>query len=342
LQFTDALLSNFDVSLNINNNLRSRLIFLEVNGYQLIALELADIEIEENDDLKKGRVFYFNLNGAYLDGYSVDNFITISRYVKPQHVSEYKILPSFISSLFLQSDDCDEELNPGSQFCEDDLDTLVISVPAPVTGASGPSFHFSNYWTPSFMEMQPGERNGGGGRVGCPPGQIKLPNGSCADIACTGDPLSDMKILGTKNNGIPGGRYGNGRGRFHDGTDFSAPYGTPVFAAHSGSVARTPFQDDWKPGDNSAGNRIYISSLYNGGNLQLGYWHLGEVLVSPGDFVSEGQLIGYTGPSGNVISPYSSGPHLHIRARFNGAKVDPEDYLEAVFNNEGINTNNCN
>ncbi|MBZ9652193.1 M23 family metallopeptidase [Psychroflexus montanilacus] len=189
----------------------------------------------------------------------------------------------------------------------------------------------------------------------CPDGYTRDSSGECVEMPCIniteglGDPLQNMEILGTLNNGIPGGQFGTGRGSFHDGTDLAAPYGTPVFAAHGGVVASAPYQDNWQPGEgsNDAGNRVYINtSNYNGGSgtLQFGYWHLGnnKVLVNPGDVVERGQIIGYTGNTGNVGDPQSAGPHLHIRARFNGQRVDPENYFAAQFDSQGINNNNCN
>ncbi|MFT4806401.1 MAG: hypothetical protein ACI9YE_003635 [Psychroserpens sp.] len=101
-------------------------------------------------------------------------------------------------------------------------------------------------------------------------------------------------------------------------------------------------QANWNEGGNDAGNRVYINSGFNVDDLQLGYWHLGEVLVSPGQQVSQGQLIGYTGNTGNVCSRFSAGPHLHIRARKNGIKTDPEEFFNADFGSQGQNINTCN
>lgn len=103
------------------------------------------------------------------------------------------------------------------------------------------------------------------------------------------------------------------------------------------------FQDNWIYGDNNAGNRLYINTdLGLGNNLQLGYWHLNEAIVDQNEIVTKGQLIGYTGVSGNVLSKFSAGLHLHVRARLNGQKANPEDFFGANFNEDGDNTNNCN
>ena len=50
------------------------------------------------------------------------------------------------------------------------------------------------------------------------------------------NPLLEMEILPTKNNGVKGGRLGHGRGRFHNGVDLSASVGSPIYAMFDGDV----------------------------------------------------------------------------------------------------------
>ncbi|MFS4457316.1 M23 family metallopeptidase [Maribacter sp. 2304DJ31-5] len=147
------------------------------------------------------------------------------------------------------------------------------------------------------------------------------------------NPLNTIQVLGTINSGIPGGLYGNGRGRFHDGVDLEASVGTPIYSIYGGTVdfsitSHTEGEDwdergTWTGDRNGAGNRIYISSTVDSDNYQFGYWHLSEVETNPntgepykaGDTIAQGDLIGYVGTTGNANSDDSAGPHLHLRGR---------------------------
>ena len=101
---------------------------------------------------------------------------------------------------------------------------------------------------------------------------------------------------------------------FHLGIDISGPnaYGQPVYAAKAGTVA--PIGHHW-----SYGNAV---TLYHGGGFATRYAHMSAVYVSPGQSVSQGQMIGRIGNTGN-----SSGPHLHFEVRINGQTVNPLGYL---------------
>ena len=176
------------------------------------------------------------------------------------------------------------------------------------------------------------------------------------------DPLLEMEILGTINNGIKGGDYGNGRGRFHNGIDLGCPVGTPVFAAFGGTVdyIRDDVPSGFKSYDDyrksggkhdksafNAGNVIYISSVVNGEAYQFCYWHLDKIYVHAGQRVSSGQIIGESGISGNASFDDCAGSHLHFGARQfddKGKPVysDPKEFIYAEFNENGKNTNDCN
>ena len=186
----------------------------------------------------------------------------------------------------------------------------------------------------------------------------------CSDSAQgRADPLLEMEILGTINNGIKGGEYGYGRGDFHNGIDLACPVGTPVFAAFDGVVDY--IRDDVPSGFGSyddyrnaggtyprqsynAGNVIYISSVLRGRTYQQCYFHLDKIHVTAGQRVSAGQLIGESGISGNASSPGCAGAHLHFGLRYYGIDegnfiyIDPADFLYAEFDEYGKNTNDCN
>ncbi len=106
--------------------------------------------------------------------------------------------------------------------------------------------------------------------------------------------------------------FGDGRG--HKGIDIAAPYGTPIYAAESGTVTKS--STGWNGG---YGNMVTIS--HNDGNVTV-YAHQSSLAVSYGDYVVEGQLIGYIGSTGD-----SSGNHLHFEVRCNGQYNNPIDYV---------------
>lgn len=93
----------------------------------------------------------------------------------------------------------------------------------------------------------------------------------------------------------------NGHG--HDGIDISAPIGTPVLAALSGTILATGNTDAVK-GCYSFGKWIMIK--HNNG-INTMYAHLSQIGVSAGQSVSTGDVIGYSGETG-----YATGPHLHF------------------------------
>lgn len=107
---------------------------------------------------------------------------------------------------------------------------------------------------------------------------------------------------------------------FHRGVDFQAAFGTNILAANSGTVTKAynPYEgQNTSPG--SYGNYIVID---HGGGLVTLYGHLKSVMVSEGQQVQAGQLIGLAGSTGN-----STGPHLHFEVQVNGNLENPMGYL---------------
>lgn len=101
--------------------------------------------------------------------------------------------------------------------------------------------------------------------------------------------------------------------RFHAGEDIGAPSGTPILAADSGMATVIA--------DNGNGYGNYIMINHGGGRVTL-YAHMSAFAISNGATVSQGQIIGYVGSTGN-----STGPHLHFEVRVNGATTDPKSYF---------------
>lgn len=98
----------------------------------------------------------------------------------------------------------------------------------------------------------------------------------------------------------------------HTGLDFAAPVGTPIYAAHEGTVHSAGPAGAY-------GNLIVIK---HGDGTRTFYAHLSEIDVLPKQKVQRGQTIGALGNTGN-----SSGPHLHFEVRDHGTPVNPEQYL---------------
>lgn len=103
-----------------------------------------------------------------------------------------------------------------------------------------------------------------------------------------------------------------GASRFHQGVDLAGPEGTPIYATRSGTVTTASISS-------SAG--VYVSINHGDGYASI-YMHLTHYVVSAGDKVSGGQLIGYMGSTG-----ISTGPHLHFGISYNGVYVNPANFL---------------
>ena len=112
-----------------------------------------------------------------------------------------------------------------------------------------------------------------------------------------------------------GPRTINGSYEFHPGIDIAVPSGTPIRAAADGTVIFT------EPESSSGGYGNY-TCIDHGGGLSTCYAHQETFLVSAGQSVSQGQVIGYSDCTG-----YCFGPHVHFEVRINGEVTDPMAYL---------------
>ena len=113
-------------------------------------------------------------------------------------------------------------------------------------------------------------------------------------------------------NGTFTSPFGQRWGRLHAGIDIAAPSGTPIRAADSGTVVLAGSQGGY-------GNYTCVA---HSGSLSTCYAHQSAFATSTGANVSQGQVIGYVGNTGN-----STGAHLHFEVRINGSPVDPMGYL---------------
>lgn len=120
-------------------------------------------------------------------------------------------------------------------------------------------------------------------------------------------------VITTPFNGYPG----------HRGADYGAPTGTPILAAHDGTVRFSGWDD-------AGGYMIYLSAL--DGRSETSYQHMNSrPLAGQGQRIKTGQVLGYVGTTG-----YSTGPHLHFEYWVNGlawqggTAVDPAPHIDNI------------
>ena len=97
------------------------------------------------------------------------------------------------------------------------------------------------------------------------------------------------------------------RFKAHLGTDYAAPYGTPILAVGDGTVEKAGY---------TAGNGRYVKIRHNG-TYSTQYLHMRKVLVKQGQRVQQGDVIGEVGSTG-----LATGPHVCFRFWKNGEQVD--------------------
>lgn len=102
--------------------------------------------------------------------------------------------------------------------------------------------------------------------------------------------------------------------KFHSGVDLAGGgiNGKPIYATRSGVVSYSGWYG-------SGGWTVKVDHL--DGYVSI-YMHMTRYIVSEGDYVTAGQVIGYVGSTGG-----STGPHLHFEIRYNGKAVNPMDYI---------------
>ena len=99
----------------------------------------------------------------------------------------------------------------------------------------------------------------------------------------------------------------------HNGIDMACPQGTPIYATRAGTVTTASYQ---------AGGAGYYVSINHGDGFSSIYMHMTNYVVSSGQSVAAGQLIGYVGSTG-----VSTGPHLHFGVSYAGTYVNPMAYI---------------
>ncbi|MGJ8685943.1 MAG: peptidoglycan DD-metalloendopeptidase family protein [Spongiibacteraceae bacterium] len=110
-----------------------------------------------------------------------------------------------------------------------------------------------------------------------------------------------------------------GRRANHGGVDLRAKKGTPVYATADGVVNRSGATSG------GLGKRVRLSHNFG---FETVYAHLDATLVAKGDYVKQGDLIGYSGNTGR-----SSAPHLHYEVRHLDQRVSPRKYMDWSLTN---------
>lgn len=103
----------------------------------------------------------------------------------------------------------------------------------------------------------------------------------------------------------------NGSKSFHSGQDIASPSGTKIPAWFNGTVTESSFNE---------GNGNYV--VVKQGALSIYYLHMSERLVSVGDVIKQGDILGKVGSTGR-----STGPHLHLTMKINNIAVDPSKII---------------
>jgi len=128
--------------------------------------------------------------------------------------------------------------------------------------------------------------------------------------------------------------FGPRGGGFHNGLDFAALQGTPVYATADGYVEKIEYNND----PQSYGNMILLHHGKSG--YKSRYAHLHTIEVQEGDFVKKNMQIGTVGATGHVVSKRKKGDpsHLHFEIYIHGTRINPLIAL-LVSDKEWVNKN---
>lgn len=175
--------------------------------------------------------------------------------------------------------------------------------------------------------------------------------------------MKQMRIARTSSGRLISGTYGwtrfrDGKKRFHSGLDLYAEPGTEIYAMIDGVIGGTyvveqpdrnqkgKYPIGYDGDDNDAGNRINLIGEADGYTIMIGHWHLqgGRPVAenprtgkpyAPGDIVYRGELIAYSGRTGNAYNVPE--PHLHLSFKIKNAygkyvNSNPEELINGKVN----------
>lgn len=177
---------------------------------------------------------------------------------------------------------------PGSGENQVDPDSPGTASPTPAPTVTDPAPTEPSATAPSGDTSEFGSRPGGAF-------YLKWPCPSSRRITSPFGPRPNKPVEGVSD--------------YHNGIDVGAAYGAEIVAAADGVVTSTEYNI-------AGGNMIYIS--HENGKFITSYLHMSRYIVSPGQTVKAGQVVGYVGSTG-----YSTGPHLDFRLITGGQHINP-------------------
>lgn len=119
-------------------------------------------------------------------------------------------------------------------------------------------------------------------------------------------------IYPTSYHTVSGGYPNYASGKYHGALDFPCPVGTSVYAVGDGVVEMAGWHYSYG----------YVVKINHGNGITTIVTHNSQLVVSVGQTVTQGQLVAYSGSTGN-----STGPHCHFEVRVNNQRVNPNNYL---------------
>jgi murein DD-endopeptidase MepM/ murein hydrolase activator NlpD len=176
------------------------------------------------------------------------------------------------------------------KYIDDTIPAGIGSIKAAYFEHVGKSFYAFNYVADSIMQIE----------------EYYDENGNHLRRAFLKAPLKFSRISSRYNLKRKIAHYG--RVKAHKGTDFAAPVGSPIMSTANGRVTESRYK---------GGNGNYVKIRHNS-TYSTQYLHMKKRKVNVGEYVKQGQLIGYVGMTGST-----SGPHVCYRFWKNGVQVDP-------------------
>ena len=296
-----------------------------------------------------GYILYHNLDGSYSNGWKLLDG-EISKTVIENEFSDSKAKMELNSQSSLLVVDCfNFFVTYWERDCTDWFQDYGDYIIYTGTTCDAPYTVTEYLYTECNFIEDPGGSGGGGGFS--PPSTIYNP---IYDPPCPGDPVKNLSIASTSNGAPITGMYGCNRVSydtinwcapdliFHHGVDVAAPLNSPVFAMFSGTVIAlvktVPVNQYGSSG--ALGNFVMIRHTYSDNStLDITYGHLNSVSVTLNTIVTTGQLIGYSGKTGNAYNV--ANPHVHIKAQRNGVTINPAPLFGSSVSNDGTTVSPC-